>query len=77
MHQSAAAQAFESLLGIALLFALIIPMWRTITKAGYNGWWVLLYFIPLVNIVMFWVFAYSDWPALAEGQASAEPQNSQ
>jgi len=76
MHHSAAASAFESLFWIALLFALIIPMWRTITKAGYSGWWVLLYFIPLVNIVMFWVFAYSNWPALAQSQAGPGPQNS-
>ena len=37
---------------------------RILRKAGYSGWWSLLTLIPIVNIVMIWVFAFSDWPAL-------------
>jgi hypothetical protein len=42
----------------------IIPLIKIIRKAGYSGWWVLLAFVPLVNLVMFWVFAFSRWPAI-------------
>ena len=40
----------------------IIPLWRIVSKAGYSGAWSLLSFVPLVNIVMLWVFAFSAWP---------------
>ena len=35
---------------------------KVITKAGYSGWFVLLALVPLVNFVMFLVFAFSKWP---------------
>ena len=37
---------------------------RIIRRAGYSGWWVLILLVPVVNIVMVWVFAFSNWPAL-------------
>jgi len=32
-------------------------------KAGYSRWWSLLLVIPLVNLIMVWVFAFMKWPA--------------
>jgi uncharacterized membrane protein YhaH (DUF805 family) len=49
-------------LGILALFFWM--MVRILHKAGYSGWWSLLMIIPLVNIVMVWVFAFANWPAL-------------
>lgn len=46
------------LLAIASLVAYVVIL----RKAGYSGWAVLLAFIPLVNVVAFFVFAFSDWP---------------
>jgi hypothetical protein len=40
----------------------VIPAWKIVSKAGFNGAWSLLIFIPLVNIVMMYVFAFSQWP---------------
>jgi hypothetical protein len=39
---------------------------RIIQKAGHSGWWVLIGLVPLVNVVMFLVFAFSDWPVNRE-----------
>jgi hypothetical protein len=54
--------------GLAVvIFAFVVvylPVWKIIRKAGYNGWWVLIWLVPLVNIIMLWVFAFSDWPNL-------------
>ena len=51
---------------IILLIGLIyfIPIIKVLNKAGYSGWWSLMLFLPLVNIIMFWVFAFADWPSL-------------
>ena len=50
---------------IILLLFIIIPLliFRPIAlKAGYSGWWSLVMIIPIVNLVMIWVFAIIEWP---------------
>jgi energy-coupling factor transporter transmembrane protein EcfT len=48
--------------GLLAVILAIIPAWKVVAKAGYNGAWSLLIFVPLVNIVMMYVFAFSEWP---------------
>lgn len=40
----------------------LIPYVKIITKAGYSGWWILTIFVPLLNLIMLWVFAFASWP---------------
>jgi len=49
-----------------VLFAVIylIPISKILRRAGWNGWFSLLWAVPIVNIVMLWVFAFGDWPNL-------------
>jgi len=59
---------------ITLAFTLavfLVPAVMILRKAGYSGWWCLLGFVPIVNIVMFWVFAFAEWPSLRQPQAYA------
>jgi hypothetical protein len=44
----------------AIIF--VVPLWKIVTKAGFQGAWALLALVPLVNIVALWVFAFSKWP---------------
>jgi hypothetical protein len=57
-----------SVLAVSLaLFALILIGWvKILSKAGYSGWWVLIGLVPVANLVMLLVFAFSDWPVLQE-----------
>jgi hypothetical protein len=51
---------------ITILLIILVPLFifRPIAKkAGYSGWWALAMLIPLVNIIIIWVFAFSKWPA--------------
>ena len=57
---------FYVLLPIYVVFCLWLGF-RIIEKAGFNGWWTLALVIPVVNIVMIWVFAFLRWPNLKEG----------
>jgi hypothetical protein len=41
----------------------VIAWVKILNKAGYSGWWVLIGLVPFVNLVMFLVFAFSDWPS--------------
>ncbi len=51
------------MVALFLTVAIWLPV-RILHKAGYSGWWVVLGFVPVVNIVMVWVFAFADWPRL-------------
>ena len=51
---------------LAILIASIVGTVKIVSKAGYSGWFVLLAFVPFVNVVMFFVFAFSDWPVQKE-----------
>ena len=52
---------------VAVLF--FIAYVRIIQKAGYSGWWVLVGLVPILNVVMFLVFAFARWPVLRERDA--------
>ena len=63
-------------LGILAVLAIFgVPMWKILRRAGHSGWWVIAYFIPLVNIIAIWVFAFAPWPALQTGAASQEARD--
>ena len=48
---------------VAIIFVLpnlfFIP---SVRKAGFSAWWVALSCIPIVGLVLLWVFAYAKWP---------------
>lgn len=52
------------LLFYALLSGILFvpPMWRIVSKAGYSGAWSLLALVPVLNLLLLWVFAFSRWP---------------
>ena len=54
---------------IIVLVIMAVPLWffsRAVRKAGFSPWWAALGIVPVVNIIMLWVFAYAKWPALPE-----------
>jgi len=54
----------------AMVLALVVfPLWRICEKMGYPGPVSLLMFLPVVNIVMVWVLAMSEWPIERERRA--------
>jgi hypothetical protein len=56
-----------------ILFFVLLPIfgvfilwlgYRILQKAGFDGWWVLVLLVPVVNVIMIWVFAFTRWPNL-------------
>jgi hypothetical protein len=56
---------FYLLLPFFVLFCLWLG-YRILQKAGLDGRWVLILLVPIVNIIMIWAFAFSDWPNLTK-----------
>ncbi|MGB0574840.1 MAG: hypothetical protein ACPGPC_01605 [Alphaproteobacteria bacterium] len=50
---------------VVLAIAVVIPV-RAATvimrKAGFSPWWGLLNAIPLVSLIIVWIYAFIDWP---------------
>jgi hypothetical protein len=47
-----------------LVVLMLVPYWKIFSKAGWNGAMSLLMLLPLASLIVLWVFAFSDWPAL-------------
>jgi hypothetical protein len=65
---------------LAVAVVTIVAWVKILSKAGYPGVWVLIGLVPVVNVVMFLVFAFSTWPieqqlaaARAQGPGAAPP----
>lgn len=57
------------LLPLFTLFCLWLG-YRILEKAGLDGRWTLILLIPVVNVVMIWLFAFCDWPLLPKHRQS-------
>ncbi len=54
---------FGLLFGLVIYFVLIgIPIMQILKKIGYSRAWVLIGFVPLINLIFLWIFAFSRWP---------------
>jgi hypothetical protein len=48
-----------------LMFLLVgIPVANVLHRAGRSRWWTILAFIPFMNVIGLWVFAFARWPAV-------------
>ncbi|WP_186118656.1 hypothetical protein [Burkholderia gladioli] len=47
---------------ILLPIIYLVPAARILRKAGFSGWLCLLLLVPVVNLLMYWVFAFVRWP---------------
>jgi len=56
---------------LAVVVFFLFLNWRIVSKAGYNGALSLLMLIPLVNIVMYAIFAFSEWPVQKQARGAA------
>ena len=64
---------FHFILVIVVLVLYFVPIVKVLQKAGYSGWWSLIVFVPLVNIIMFYVFAFANLPVLRNDARRERP----
>ena len=59
-----AAVAMVGVILIAVLVGLaiiIIPFWFILKKAGFSPWLTLINLVPLGNLILLYVLAFSEW----------------
>jgi hypothetical protein len=57
---------FGPLMMVVFAALVIVPFWFIFGKAGFPRWLSLLMIVPIANIVMLYVLAFSTWPSLEE-----------
>ena len=62
MGTSTQALALVALLVYAVI--IVLPCWRIIARTGLPGVLGVLAIVPVANLIMLWVLAFIDWPAL-------------
>ena len=63
---------FGPLMMLVFAALIIVPFWFIFRKAGYSQWLGLLMAVPIVNLVMLYFLAFSDWPRLRERETKQE-----
>jgi hypothetical protein len=63
-HFLAFAPFLMVFLGIGVLIT-IIPYWFIFKKAGFSPWLCVLMFLPLVNLIVLYVVAFSQWKVVS------------
>lgn len=54
----------ELLFVLSILLLFLLPFWRIAKKAGYPGWYGLAAYVPILNVMVLWWFAFARWPNL-------------
>jgi hypothetical protein len=70
MHMLTAMMAILPVLILIGALLWILPFWFIFKKAGFSPWLSLLLFVPLVNLVMIYILAFSEWKVVPVAQAS-------
>jgi predicted PurR-regulated permease PerM len=63
-------------MAFVIILVLAFSLWmsvRIVQKAGLSAFWAITQVIPVVNIIMIWVFAFSRWPAIDDGPQLPSP----
>ena len=49
---------------LLVIILLGVPVANVLHRAGRSRWWTVLAFVPGVNLIALWLFAFSRWPSL-------------
>lgn len=52
----------EQILAWLYIAATVIPIARVLQRTGFKTWWMLLMFVPVINLIALWIFAFRKWP---------------
>ena len=54
-------------IGLIFWFVIVgVPVMQILKRTGFSRAWVLIMFVPLVNLVFLWIYAFTRWPVEGE-----------
>jgi hypothetical protein len=73
MHMAMAMMAILPLIVLIFLAIVIVPFWFICKKAGFSPWLSLLNIVPLGNLILIYVLAFSQWKVVPVPQMAYPP----
>jgi hypothetical protein len=51
------------IIGLIFWFIIVgVPIMQILKRTGFSRAWVLILFVPIVNLVFLWIYAFKRWP---------------
>jgi hypothetical protein len=57
--------AIAIVMPLLMIILVGVPVANILHRAGRSRWWMILVFIPLLNLIGLWLFAFTRWPKAA------------
>ncbi|HUX28044.1 MAG TPA: hypothetical protein VMV39_04620 [Terracidiphilus sp.] len=74
MDSATSVRVFAGLLFIAVIVAVTLPpYWMIFKKAGFSPWLALTMLVPLVNVIVLYVVAFSTWRVVPTAPPFVQP----
>jgi hypothetical protein len=73
LHMMMGMMSIFAVFGIVMIAVVMIPYWFIWKKAGFSPWLSLIMLVPLGNIIMLYVLAFSDWKVVPVAQVTYIP----
>jgi hypothetical protein len=54
-------ETIEQIIALVYVAAMVIPVAKILQRTGFSTWWVLLIFVPIINVIALWFFAFGKW----------------
>lgn len=70
MHMMMGMMGIFFIFDLIMVVIVMIPFWFIWKKAGFSPWLSLLLLIPLLNIVMLYVLAFTEWKVVPVAQTA-------
>ncbi|MFZ0270895.1 MAG: hypothetical protein WB524_08075 [Acidobacteriaceae bacterium] len=73
LHMMMGMMSIFFVFGLIMIVIVMIPYWFIWKKAGFSPWLSLIMLVPLGNIIMLYVLAFSEWKVVPVTQATYMP----
>lgn len=60
------------LITLAMAAIVVAPFYQLWKRTGHSGWISLTVLVPVLNVIMIYVLAFKEWPALDQKMAAGE-----
>ncbi|MDD5645329.1 MAG: hypothetical protein PHO00_07805 [bacterium] len=57
------------MLSVGMIALIVVIWWRIVSKTGYPGALSMLLFVPVANVVLICILAFSEWPIERENRS--------
>ena len=68
MDSTTIIRIVSGLVFLLVIPVFVIPYWKIFSKAGFSGWLSLLMLIPLINLIVLYIVAFSEWKTIPKTQ---------